>query len=311
MDNVCHTLVGAAFGEAGLKRRTRYANATLMIASNLPDLDVLVFLTDTSPVSFRRGWTHGVLAQLLLPVALTAVMWIAARLTRGRGRDERTPVHVGWLLALSYLGVYSHVFLDFLNNYGIRLLTPFDWRWVYGDAVFIVDPWLWLALGVGIWLARRQETSAPARGGLLFAACYITVMLLSARAARAVVTEVWRETRGSEPLALMVGPRPLTPFARDVIVDAGDRYETGMFTWWPTGVTFDAKAIPKNARASPVTVARGQSPEIRQFLVWARFPFWIIEETPAGTRVIVGDMRFADAAAAAGARFTASTVLPR
>ena len=72
MDNVCHTLVGAAFGEAGLKRRTRHANVTLMIASNLPDLDVLVFFSETSSFSFRRGWTHGVAAQALLPVALAA-----------------------------------------------------------------------------------------------------------------------------------------------------------------------------------------------------------------------------------------------
>ena len=55
MDNVCHTLVGAAFGEAGLKRRTRFGGATLMIAANLPDLDVLVFTTDVPSVAFRRG----------------------------------------------------------------------------------------------------------------------------------------------------------------------------------------------------------------------------------------------------------------
>ena len=36
--------------------------------------------------------------------------------------------HAGWTLLLSYIGVYSHVFLDYLNNYGVRLLTPFDWR---------------------------------------------------------------------------------------------------------------------------------------------------------------------------------------
>src|SRR5215510_3396949 len=59
MDNLCHTLVGAALGEAGLKRRTRFGNATLMIASNLPDVDVLVFASNTPPVAFRRGWTHG------------------------------------------------------------------------------------------------------------------------------------------------------------------------------------------------------------------------------------------------------------
>ena len=64
MDNLCHTLVGAAIGHAGLRRTTRLASATLMIAANLPDLDVLVLATDMPSVAFRRGWTHGVLAQL-------------------------------------------------------------------------------------------------------------------------------------------------------------------------------------------------------------------------------------------------------
>src|SRR6188508_2438536 len=99
MDNLCHTLVGAALGEAGLKRRTRFGNATLMIAANLPDLDVLVFATSTPSVAFRRGWTHGILAQALLPIALTAAIWAVARWRPG-GRDR--PLHVGWVLALSY-----------------------------------------------------------------------------------------------------------------------------------------------------------------------------------------------------------------
>ena len=71
MDNVCHTLVGAALGRAGLNRTTRFGSSTLMIAANLPDIDVLVFATDLPSVAFRRGWTHGLLAQALLPLLLT------------------------------------------------------------------------------------------------------------------------------------------------------------------------------------------------------------------------------------------------
>ena len=163
MDNFCHTLVGAACGEAGLKHKTRFANATLMIAANLPDVDVLSFFTDTDPISFRRGWTHGVVAQLTLPIVFTGVMYAWGRLRPyppEGGLHTRPPLRVGWLLLLSYVGVYSHVFLDYLNNYGVRLLAPFDWRWFYGDAVFIVDPWLWLVLGTGVWLARRRLSPA-------------------------------------------------------------------------------------------------------------------------------------------------------
>ena len=74
MDNLCHTLAGAALGEAGLKQRTALGMSTLLIASNLPDIDVGVFATSTLAMSFRRGWTHGVLALVVLPVALTAAM---------------------------------------------------------------------------------------------------------------------------------------------------------------------------------------------------------------------------------------------
>src|SRR5687767_5874548 len=104
MDNLCHTLVGAAMAEAGLKRRTQWGSVALMIAANIPDLDVLVFATDTPPVSFRRGWTHGVLAQALLPWALAGVFMLVAHL-RGKpgGTASSPPLRPLWLVAFGYL----------------------------------------------------------------------------------------------------------------------------------------------------------------------------------------------------------------
>ncbi len=61
-------------GHAGLARRSALGMSTLLIAANLPDVDVAVFATDALPMAVRRGWTHGVLAQVLLPPLLAAVM---------------------------------------------------------------------------------------------------------------------------------------------------------------------------------------------------------------------------------------------
>ena len=166
MDNICHTLVGVAAARAGLATKTSLATATLAIASNLPDIDVLAFTTGIPAVALRRGWTHGVLAQAVLPIAFAGVMWMVARGSRARdsaargsgpGTEESRANFRDflWLLALSYLGVICHVFMDYLNTYGVRLLMPISNQWFYGDSVFIVDVWMWLMLGLGALVAQR------------------------------------------------------------------------------------------------------------------------------------------------------------
>ena len=301
MDNLCHTLVGAAFGEAGLKRQTRFGNTTLMIAANLPDVDVLVFASSLPAVAFRRGWTHGILAQALLPIALTAAMLGVNRLFPGRA--DEPPVRTRGLLLLSYVGVLSHVALDLLNNYGVRLLMPFSNRWFYGDAVFIIDPWLWLTLGTGIWLTRRRGIPIAARQGLTLAAVYIAAMCINARVARNVVLDEWRAIRGGAPVSLMAGPQPVTPFRRQVIVDGGLDYETGTLDLLSRRLTLDAVILKKDT--DPRVARAREAPHIRAFLVWSRFPVWTLEETSEGTRVSVSDLRFAGR----GAPFVQSVVI--
>lgn len=289
MDNLCHTLVGAALGETGLKRRTRFGTLTLALASNLPDLDVLVFLTPVMPVSFRRGWTHGVAAQALLPILLTLAL-LAWNRWRPRREDE-PPAHPGWLLVFSYVGVLLHVAMDWLNNYGVRLLMPWSGQWFYGDAVFIVDPWLYLFLGGGWWLARRRGHGRPAVAGVLLAALYIAALVPIARAARAEVLEAWTAREGRPPHALMVGPWFGTPFHKQVIVDRGDGYETGHFSVLTGTLTLDERvdSLPRDHPAMRTVLA---NPEVQGILVWSRFPLFELLEGPDGRSVLLTDVRF-------------------
>jgi inner membrane protein len=282
LDNFCHTLVGATLGEAGLKTRTPFASATLVVASNLPDIDVLIFATDIPAVSFRRGWTHGVLAQALLPIALAGIVAFA-----GRHRGARFAP----LVLLSYIGVLSHVALDWLNSYGIRLLMPFSNRWFYGDAVFIVDLWLWLVLGAGAWFSLRRDAPRPARVALGVAAVYVAVMVASALAARGIVLDEWQLQHSRAPRSMMVGPMPLTPFQRQIIVDAGDHYRTGVFTWFDRRAVFDTRPVPKNDREPAAELAR-RDLRVQAVLRWARFPYYTFEAGENGTHVMLSDVRF-------------------
>ena len=300
MDNVCHSLVGVAVAQAGFKPRTALATATAAIAANLPDIDVLVFATDVPSVAFRRGITHGVPAQLLLPVVCAAVMYAIGR---RRPSAAGPSVHFGWLLALSYIGIFTHVFLDFLNTYGVRLLSPLSQTWFYGDAVFIVDPWLWLILGAGTWLARKGGPRAAQRA-LAGATIYVVAMLTAAGVARRSVEDAWTAEKGQAPRALMVGPAPITPFRKSIIVDAGDHYVEGTFSWFPTRVAF-GDATPKNDDVPGVAAAR-EDPQVAGILVWSRFPFWEVRPVTGGTELRVRDMRFKGLDRGG---FTASTVV--
>jgi inner membrane protein len=218
-------------------------------------------------------------------------MWLAARRRRTSAIGDSHDPPPAPFFVLSYAGVLSHVFLDYLNNYGVRLLMPFSGRWFYGDTLFIIDPWLWGLFGAAAFLARKAGPGRG-RGFLLIAAVYIAVMMASAAMARERVIAAWRREHASEPRALMVGPVPINPLRKTVIVDEGDRYRTGTFRWPSSEITFSSTTVPKNDGHPAVARARSD-PAVAAILVWSRFPFWEIEPGNGGLQVTVRDMRFA------------------
>ena len=161
MDPVAHTLVGASLAKTRLGRLTPLATVTLLLAANAPDIDAIaMFLDRETSLHVRRGWTHGILAIAVLPVIITGLMVGLDRLRYIILKRNAEPVALKPLLLLSYLGVLSHPMLDWLNTYGIRLLMPFDDRWFYGDALFIVDPWIWLLASSAVVLAHTRATTS-------------------------------------------------------------------------------------------------------------------------------------------------------
>jgi inner membrane protein len=277
-----------ALGRAGLNKRTALATSTLVIANNLPDIDVGVFATSTLAMSFRRGWTHGVLAQATLPIVLTGAMLLYDRYRQKASPDDR--VNAGQILLLSYIGVLLHVFMDFTNSYGVRLLMPFSDRWFYGDALYIVDPWLYLVLGVGWLLAKRNPRAA--RIGVALAAIYVVAMLASNLIARREVANgIVRAGRPAET-RFMVTPVVVNPFRREVVIDFGDRYEKGNLWFDPMPHFRPAGFGIEKGFELPEVQQALQSPLARSYLRWSRFPF--IQVNPADGSVLINDYRYAN-----------------
>jgi inner membrane protein len=178
MDNLTHSLVGAALAEAGPRDRFALATPTLILAANVPDVDVISYLIgdEFAALAWRRGITHGIPALLLWPFVVAALMLAWDGLVRRRRHPDAAPVRPGPLLALAALGAITHPALDWLNTYGMRWWLPFDGTWSYGDSVFIIDPWLWLGLGGVVFLARSRSWKGLSAWALLAVLASILVL---------------------------------------------------------------------------------------------------------------------------------------
>lgn len=304
MDNLCHSLTGLALGHAGLQRRTPLALTTLVLAANAPDIDIAVVATDTLAVFFRRGWTHGPVAMVVLPVALTALVVAFDRLVRQRRPSPPPPVVPRGVLVVAALGTWSHPLLDYMNSYGIRLLMPLSGRWFYGDALYIVDPWLYLVLGLGVWAAWRARGATAvklrrARLALVVAAFYVSAMYGSSLWAGAVVADGLARA-GQRDARFMVTPVAVNPFQREVLIDLGDRYEKGFVSFGPWPRFRPAGYGVEIGADDPAAQAAAMTPLGRQYLTWSRFPFFVIERSPAGTAVLLNDARYSGPSGADG-----------
>src|SRR5262245_56193696 len=148
MDNLTHSLCGAALARTRLGRMHRLAPISLLVAANLPDVDcVSWFFGQQTYLLHHRGITHSVVGALVLALLLAGVM---RRLERDRVDAPRR-----WRAYLlpALVGAATHPLLDLLNNYGLRPWLPFSDARYFGDLVFIVDPWLWLIFGGVAFLA--------------------------------------------------------------------------------------------------------------------------------------------------------------
>jgi inner membrane protein len=187
--------------------------------------------------------------------------------------------------------------MDFLNSYGVRLLMPLSERWFYGDALYIVDPWLYLVLGGAVVLARRRrQDPVAARGiarrGVAVAAVYMSVMLGSNAWARGTVSQGLARAGRPTETRFMVTPVFANPFRREVIIDTGARYEKG-FLWFaplphfrPAGYGVDIN------RTAPAAQAAARTPRFAAYLRWSRFPFFVVEPIADGARVHLNDYRY-------------------
>ncbi|MBO9498561.1 MAG: metal-dependent hydrolase [Novosphingobium sp.] len=299
MDNLTHSLVGWTLGQAGLKTRSRKGLAALILGANAPDIDVFLGWVPWAPLATHRGFTHSFFGGvLLLPPMLAGLLWLLDRwqLKRGASFASGLPMHFGWLLTLSYIGCLTHPLLDWQTSYAIQLFSPFSNRWYHNDALFIVDPWLLLALGWGIWLSRRWEREGRARWArpALAASAAALLYICANGALSAQVRHAPIAPEGdARPDAMVISPPPVLFWQRSVTWRQDhlihfDEYAPGAgWIWNP-----DYRPPVPDGMTDPLARRALHTPEMASFARWSILPMARVTRERCRVLVAFQDARF-------------------
>ena len=301
MDNLTHSLVAAVMGRMGLKRMSPRAMPAMIIAANLPDIDSFVAgAIGCEPIAEHRGFTHGPLGIVLMALLAVAIMWGWERLRPGK----EGPIKLGGLFIAAYLAALSHPLLDLMNTYGTRVLDPFSNRWFYADTLFIMDPWIWIALILGLelsWRAERRGRDWRWPAAWAFTAMLLYIGLNGAISARAVALTRPLVERVAEPRMIVAGEIPLTFWKRKMIW-RGDAIG-GSGTYNPldglNAARLDPRIVPLNMDDPRLADAAKRNKHVRAFLYWSRMPLVHIEDGHA----YLTDQRFFEAGRPSSSNF--------
>ncbi len=297
MDNVTHSLLGVAMGRAGLNRFTPHGTAILLLAVNLPDLDIVSLAGgDLSYLDLHRNLTHG----LLLSPALAILPVLLFRY----GPGKSVPWLCGWLISLA--GVLSHLGLDFVTSYGTRLGAPLSGAWFQWPVLNIVDAALWLVLLIAVAAPALSKLvsgeigakASTGRGWAIFALLF-TVTWISGRGVikgRAEQMLASRVQQGITPRRVLALPTTFSPFRWRGLVETDDFYSVHDIN---LAFDFDPEAglILAKPQQRDVIQAAQRSPALQRFLEFAQWPVYRIvpmDEPPGAQRVQVFDLRFSD-----------------
>jgi membrane-bound metal-dependent hydrolase YbcI (DUF457 family) len=313
VDNLTHTLMGVTLVRAGLGRGAAGATATMILASNLPDADI-VTLVDGSLAYFawHRGPTHGPIGVVVLGclAALLVVAWRGLRTSSRPGMWSNAST----LTAVGVFGTALHVCMDLPTIYAVRLLSPFSDVWYSLDWVPIIDIYIW-GLLIGGLIAAQVKRASRQRIARVVLACILVVYGVRG-SAHQVALRTAETTRGHGEAAACASaptltrhptlieaasagpgmclqaaalPSFLSPLSWRLVRQQADGYDIRDYT---IGRGTTAQVFLPSQHDTWVARAR-TSPTGRVFFGFSRFPAIRSAMLPDGTRrVRAMDVRF-------------------
>jgi inner membrane protein len=306
VEPITHALASLALSRAGLNRVTRWATPLLLASGLAADLDELSLLGGARAYfNCHRRVTHSLPATALVVLAIAGVFW-----WRGR-RGATAPIQFKRAVIVTAIGASTHLALDLADSYGIQLLWPFRPHWYAWDLLHRIDPWILIALLLGLLLpglfrmVSEEIGGRPSergiRGGARLSLAAIVLdcgarWVLHLRALELLNAHLYHQAR---PLTVGAFPSPASPLTWHGMVETENTFEEVELSLAP-GSYFDPDRSRTHFKpeSSSVLEAARRTPAVENFLQFARFPKAAINRLPEGFRVELRDLRFAAEASA-------------
>jgi membrane-bound metal-dependent hydrolase YbcI (DUF457 family) len=319
LDNITHSLFGWTLARSGAARDIPYATATLIIASNAPDADIVTAFTGggLQYLAAHRGPTHGPLGFLGLGLLTASFVFLYARYQASRRRVPlvRPLAYFGRLCAVAVAGVIIHALMDLPTSYGTRLLSPFLPTWYAFDWMPIIDIYLLVVLAGGLLAARGRRLATRAR-----VAQFVLVITALDYAGRAVLHDRALARATSRTASGVAAPCLTHPtLTRHPSIVPGDvpadtcvqaaalptfvsPFEFRVVRQYPRGYEISQQTLLHDGPVPALWIDTEDGPVIeraaetrtgRVFLSFSRFPAADVETRQSGERVVrFIDLRF-------------------
>jgi inner membrane protein len=294
-------------GRAGLNRKTALATATVTLAAEAPDIDVIGrFKGSVFGLAHHRGFTHSFLGLILVSAATVGIVYLVWVLRGRKIKDPNLPPRWGLLFVFAYIAGLSHILLDFTNNYGVRPFWPFYERWYSWDIVFIVEPVILILLVAGLVLPSlfsliNREIGVRQKGprGRLAATLALLgiVALWSLRDyehRRAVNAMEARSYQGADAIRLSAYPNYWNPFRWYGVAETQNFFAQVLVDSTTPEVDPQSQMrIRYKPEETPVTLAAKKTNLGRVYLDWAQYPITETEQLASGGYIVhLRDLRY-------------------
>lgn len=283
MDPLTHILFSSALSRAEIIPHTREAQFIIVLAGVAPDIDMLYrFKSLAKYFIHHRKESHSLPGLFILSLPLLLI-----------GKFFLHGLNFSQLYAGVWLGLLSHIFLDFLTVYGVPFFFPFRQKFFNFGILFFLDPWLDILLLPAILDRFIQLPPAfPARISL-FAVCiyllFLSVMkILALTRGRKFFLEKSPETAQSH---LYASPFPLNPFNWLLLRKSQNKiYRMRLSLIFGPGPISIFVSVP----AEKLSPFLEKSPLFKALYGFSEFLFFKLSEQDSGTKISGWDLRMSN-----------------